>query len=155
MAHQIYGRHLGRTKDARRALFRNLVGQLIARGRVKTTIAKAKAIKPFIDKLVTKAKRASLASRREIVASLPKEAGLRLVDTIVPQFKNRTSGFSRIVRLGERRGDNAELVLLEWTEKIVAVVPVEPRSNKKLAATDDAKKETKTAKVGSKRVKKR
>ena len=118
MRHHVFGRKLGRTKDERKLLFRNLVTELILHGRLKTTVAKAKAVKPLIDKLVTKAKKATLAARRELAAVLPKEAALILANTIAPHFKNRTSGFSRIIYIGERSGDHAEMVVLEWTEQM-------------------------------------
>lgn len=142
MVHQIYGRHFGRSKNERHALFRNLVGQLIAHGRVKTTVAKAKAIKPLVDKLITKAKKGQGGARRDVLGFLPKEAGTRLLDTIAPQFHSRTSGFSRIVKLDERRSDNAEVVLLEWVEEIATAAPSKPRSkqDRKIATTETQKK---------------
>lgn len=118
MRHRIFGRKLGRTKDERRLLFRNLVGEFIVHGRIKTTIARAKAIKPLIDKLVTKAKKATIAQRRGLLGVLPKEAAIILINTIAPQLKNRASGFSRIIHLGERLGDDAAMVLMEWVDKI-------------------------------------
>lgn len=131
MAHQIYGRHFGRTRNQRRALFRNLVGELVAHGRIKTTLAKAKAIKPLIDKLVTKAKRNSLAAQRDILATLSKESALELITTVAPRFANRTSGFSRIIRLGQRSGDDAEIVFLEWSQQATAIVPARPKADSK------------------------
>lgn len=86
-------------------------------GRIKTTLARAKAIKPLIDKLVTKAKKATNVQRRALVKVLPKEAVVILTETIAPQLKNRTSGFARIIHLGERLGDSAAMVLLEWVER--------------------------------------
>ena len=125
MRHHVFGRKLGRTKDERKLLFRNLLTELILHGRVKTTVAKAKAVKPLIEKVVTKAKKARLAARqvtlgvqREVASVLPREAVLVLVNTIVPRFQNRTSGFSRILHLGARKGDRAEMVLLEWTDQM-------------------------------------
>ena len=118
MRHRVSGRKLGRTKDQRKLLFRSLMGELILRGRVKTTIAKAKTIAPLVDKLITKAKKMNLSGKREVVASLPQEAAAILISHIAPHFKDRTSGFSRIVRLSGRSGDNAEMVFLEWVEEI-------------------------------------
>ena len=117
MRHSISGRQLGRTTAQRRALFRSLAREFILRGRIKTTQAKAKSIKVLIDKLVTKAKKATIASRREILAILPKDAALLLIDTIVPRLAHRTSGYSRILHLEGRNGDNAEMVLMEWTDE--------------------------------------
>lgn len=118
MRHRIYGRQFGRTKNERTRLFRSLVGELILHGRIETTIAKAKAVKPFIDKLVTKAKKKNLAAERDLLGVLPKEAAIFLMESVVPAFTNRVSGFSRIIHKMPRRGDNSEMVLLEWVEKI-------------------------------------
>lgn len=163
MRHKVFGRKLGRTKDQRKLLFRNLVEELILRGRIKTTIAKAKAVKPLIDKLVTKAKRKTLADRREVLRVLPKEAALSFFDTIVPQLQNRTSGFSRIIHLGERKGDNAEMVVLEWAEQIsmedkqslrseeLRKLKIEDRKKKEVAAKEPEEPKGKKKKVIGKR----
>lgn len=135
MRHRVFGRKLGRTKDERKLLFRNLATELILHGRLKTTVAKAKAVKPLIDKLVTKARKATLSARRELAAVLPKEAALILVNTITPRFQNRTSGFSRIIYIGERSGDHAQMVVLEWTEQ------EEVRSEKVEVIKEEEKKE--------------
>lgn len=156
MRHNISGKHLGRDKDERKHLFRNLVGQLVVKGRVKTTITKAKAIRPLIDKLVTKAKKASLGSamqgalggRRDIFGFFSKEIATTFVNSVVPRFNDKTSGFSRIIHIGERSGDNAELVILEWTEQ--SLVP----EAKKSATTDDIEKAAKTSKINVKTLKK-
>lgn len=136
MRHRVFGRQLGRSGDKRKALFRNLIGELIIRGKIITTVAKAKAIKPLIDKLVTKAKKGTLAGRRKIFGQLPKEAAVALVNTIVPQLKARTSGFSRIIRTAPRSGDNAQMVVLAWTDEIV-------KSEKLKVQSEEKKKETK------------
>ncbi len=130
MRHRVFGRKLGRTKDEIRLLFRNLVGEFIVHGRIKTTLARAKAIKPLIDKLVTKAKKATIAQRRGLLGVLPKEAAIILINTVAPQLKNRTSGFSRIIHLEERLGDDAAMVLLEWVEKPAAVEVIDKKIDK-------------------------
>lgn len=140
MRHQVSGRQLGRSKDQRRALFRSIVGEFIVHGKVQTTLAKAKAVKPLIDKLVTKAKRADVHARRELVANLPKGAALLLIDTVAPRFKDRVNGFSRIIRLAKRKGDDAEMVLLEWVEQIQTSEVGGQKSEKKPATTEAQKK---------------
>src|SRR3989344_3772264 len=118
MRHKIYGKKLGRSKDERETLFRNLVSELVAHGRIKTTLAKAKAIKPRIDKIITKGKKGTLSGTREIFGVLPKEVALTFFNLVIPRFASRTSGFSRIIHLGKRSGDNSEMVILEWTDQV-------------------------------------
>ena len=151
MRHQISGRQLGRTKDERRALFRGLIGELIIRGRIKTTVAKAKAIRPLVDKLVTKAKKTTGAARREVIGTLPYKAADILLTSIAPQLKNRTSGFLRTIRLEERLGDNAEMVVLEWTDSISTGVI---KKSEKPQVTKKAEEKTAGAKTSGKIVKK-
>ena len=118
MRHKKAGRKLNRNTSQRKALFRNLIQALIIHEEIKTTKAKAKAIKRLIDKLVTKAKKGTLHARRQILAFLPdKKAANKLVDEIGVRFKKRTSGFTRFVRLGKRRGDDAMMVKIEFVEK--------------------------------------
>jgi len=138
MRHQVFGRQLGRTEGARALLFRNLAGELIMHGRVKTTIGKAKALRPFVEKFVTKAKKATLTGRREILATFSQEAGAMLLETIAPKFADRKGGFSRIIHLGERAGDSAEMVILEWTEQITPVVKAEVATKNKPATKEKA-----------------
>lgn len=118
MRHRVTGRKLGRNQASRLRLFRGLVAELVFHGKIQTTLSRAKAVQPLIDALVSDAKKATLSARRELVGTLPKGAGTMLMDTIAPGFTNRTSGFSRIVKLGPRKGDNSESVILEWVEEI-------------------------------------
>jgi large subunit ribosomal protein L17 len=112
------GKRLSRSTDQRKALFRSLIRSLILHEEIKTTKAKAKAIKSLFDKLIRKAKVGSLHVRRQLLAFLPdKSAVNKLVDEVAPRFKKKTSGFTRFVALGKRRGDNAMMVKVELTEK--------------------------------------
>jgi len=118
MRHKKSGRKLNRNTSQRKALFKNLIQALIIHEQIKTTEAKAKAIKKLMDKLITKAKKGSLHCRRQILAFLPsKKAANKLVDEIASRFIKRTSGFTRFIRLGKRRGDDAMMVRMELTEK--------------------------------------
>lgn len=120
MRHKQKGKKLGRNASQRKALFRGLIQNLVDHGKVETTVAKAKAIKPIIDKLVNKAKKGTLSARREVMSFLPsKKAANKLVDEIAPQFKDRVGGAVRITRTGTRRGDNAMMAKLEWTKNKV------------------------------------
>ena len=114
MRHRKAGKKLGRNTAQRKALFRHLLSSLFLKEEVKTTLAKAKATKTLVDKLVTKAKKGSLHNQRLIHAFLQnKKATKKLVKEIAPRFKTRISGFTKIIRLGRRKGDNAPLAKIE------------------------------------------
>jgi large subunit ribosomal protein L17 len=115
MAHGIDGRKLSRKQGPRRALFRNLTVSVLRYERVRTTEAKAKEVRPRVERMITLAKRGDLAARRAVVAELPNEPLVirKLFDEIAPKYADRTSGYTRIVRIGQRPGDAAEIVQLE------------------------------------------
>lgn len=118
MRHRVAGRKLARSQSHRKALFRNLLSALILHGEIETTESKAKAIRRLFDRLASKSKAGTLHARRAIAAFLNnKKAVNKLVDEITPKFKNRPGGFTRMVRLGRRRGDDALMVKLELVEK--------------------------------------
>ena len=118
MRHRVLGKKLSRDRDQRKALFKSLINALVIHGQIKTTESKAKAIRRLVDKLITKGKAGTLHSRRLIAAFLQnKKVVNRIVDELGPLFKNRAGGFTRIVRLGKRRGDDAMMVRLELVEK--------------------------------------
>ncbi len=117
MRHNIMGRRLGRSKDQRKALFRSLTTQLFKHNRIKTTEAKAKAIQPIAEKLVTLAKRGDLHSRRLAARELHEPAVLqKLFDEIGPGMESRSGGYTRIYKLGPRRGDSANMALIELVD---------------------------------------
>jgi large subunit ribosomal protein L17 len=115
LAHRIDGRKLGRSQGARLALYRNLTVAVIRHERVKTTEAKAKEIQGYVERAITLAKRGDLAARRRIVSEFPNEPLVikKLFDEIAPKYADRTSGFTRIIRIGQRQGDAAEIVQIE------------------------------------------
>ena len=118
MRHRVAGRKLSRNTKQRKALFKNLINALVTHGAIRTTEAKAKAIKGLVDKLITKGKGGTVHARRLIAAFLQnKEAVNKIVDELGPVFKDRSSGFTRIIRLGKRRGDDAMMVRLELVEQ--------------------------------------
>lgn len=118
MRHRIFGKKLSLDRSQRKALFKNLINALIIHGQIKTTEAKAKAIRRLVEKLITKGKEQTLHARRLIAAFLQnKKAVNKIVDELAPLFKKRPGGFTRIIRLGERRGDAAPMVKLELVEK--------------------------------------
>ena len=117
MRHHVAGRRLSRTKDQRRALRKNLITQLIKHDRIKTTEAKAKAIRGDAEKLVTLAKRGDLHARRLAASRLNESEVLnKLFDELATRYEDRQGGYTRILRLGPRPGDSAEMVLLELVE---------------------------------------
>lgn len=118
MRHRVAGKKLGRDKDHRKALFKNLITSLILHEEIKTTEAKAKAIKRLADKLVSQARTGTLHARRIIAGFLTDQKAItKIVDVLGPRFKKRKGGFTRIVRLGPRKGDAAPMVKMELVEK--------------------------------------
>ncbi len=114
MRHKRAGFKLKRDKDGRRALLRNLVTSVIEQERVVTTVPKAKAAKPLVEKMITLAKRDSLHSRRQAAAFLKTpESVKKLFDKLGARFGQRNGGYTRVVRVAPRRGDGAELAMLE------------------------------------------
>jgi len=115
MRHQKKTKILDRKSAARRSLMANLAESLILYEKVRTTKAKAKALRPFIEKMITKARKGDLASRRELIASLYTENAVRkLIDDIGPRYKERNGGYTRIVKLETRGGDGAEEAIIEF-----------------------------------------
>ncbi len=108
-------RKLGRRSGHRRALLRNQVTSLVLHGRIETTEAKAKSIKPLADKMVTLGKRGDLAARRQAAAFLLDPAAVKkLFDEVAPRYADRNGGYTRIIKTGVRRGDAAPLAIIEW-----------------------------------------
>ena len=116
MKHRYFGRKLNRDIKERKALFRSLVIALIDKGKIRTTVAKAKAIQGLVEKLVTKAKEDTDAATRQLTSFLTrKEIISKLTIDIMPRFKDRVGGYVRIRKLGKRFGDGAEEVVMEWS----------------------------------------
>ena len=123
MRHQVKGYHLGRSTGQRNALRRTMIMQLFQYEKIETTLAKSKAIQPEAEKLITMAKNSldgseidQINARRRAAADLGNASGdvvKKLFDDIAPRFKNRQGGYTRILKLGPRQGDSAEMVLIE------------------------------------------
>jgi len=115
MAHRIAGRKLGRKHGPRMALYRNLTVSVLRYEQVRTTEARAKEVRGFVERMITLAKDGSLTARRRVVAELPEEPLVvdKLFSEIAPRYADRTSGYTRIVRLGPRNGDAAPIVQIE------------------------------------------
>ena len=116
MRHHSNVRKFGRTSNQRQALLKGLMLALIAHGKIETTEAKAKEIRPFMEKMVTKALEGTLASRRLVISRLynrTASAG-KLVDTIAPKYKCREGGYMRITKLPRRAGDASKMAIIEF-----------------------------------------
>ena len=114
MRHRVHGRKLGRTSPHRRALLRNLCTSLLEHERVKTTVQKAKEVRPLADRMITLGKRETLHARRLAARFLLKAAVVnKLFDTLAARFADRSGGYTRIFKLGPRIGDGAELAIIE------------------------------------------
>lgn len=118
MKKKVFGRKLSRERDTRFALFRSLAVSLSEKGSVKTTLAKAKAVRPFIERIITLAKKGTTASKRRVFSLLAnnKKATKNFL-ALAEGFKKRKGGYTRIVRLGERKGDKALMVNLQLVER--------------------------------------
>jgi large subunit ribosomal protein L17 len=149
--HGYKGRKFGRERDQRRALIKGLASNLIDAGSIKTTLPKAKELVPYMEKLITKAKKGDLHNRRLVIAKVANvESGHKLVDEIAPKLSGRTSGHLRITKQENRRGDNAEIAMVSFVDDISGSVKV---AEKPAAVTKPGtKSDDKTAKTAVKKV---
>ena len=107
-------RKLGRTTDHRMAMLRAMVTFLLENGKIETTVTRAKEVRPIVEKMVTLGKKNTLASRRQALAFITKEAVVvKLFDEIAPKYAERQGGYTRIIKTGPRRGDGAEMAIIE------------------------------------------
>jgi large subunit ribosomal protein L17 len=115
MPHRIAGRKLGRSNSHRLRMLENLAVAVIRYERVKTTEAKAKEVRGFVDRMITTAKRGDLAARRSLAAEMPHEPHIidKLMGELAEKYADRSSGYTRIVKIGERLGDAAPIVQIE------------------------------------------
>jgi large subunit ribosomal protein L17 len=131
MRHQKKTVRLGRKAEHRKALLANQVCNLIEHQRIKTTLAKAKAVRPLAEKMVTLGKNGSIHARRTAFSALRhKDAVKKLFDEIAPRSTDRNGGYTRIVRLGQRKSDSASMAFIEWVDAAV-VVEEQPTEDKK------------------------
>ena len=139
MRHRVRGRKLGRSPAHRKALFRNQLASLVREERIKTTLHKAKELRPIAEKVVTQGKRDTLHARRLVNRMLPERQLVKKVfEEIAPRFQERPGGYTRIIKLGPRRGDGAEMAVIEFVES---------------GAGDEPEPEKKKAKKGKKAAK--
>lgn len=114
MKHKKKGRKFGRETDIRQAFLRSLVSNLIIKEKIKTTEARAKEIKPITEKLLTKAKKGDLHSRKLVIAKIGQRPAKKLFEKIAPKYKERSGGYMRIIKLPQRLGDASKMAIIEF-----------------------------------------
>jgi large subunit ribosomal protein L17 len=125
--HRKAGRKLGRDSAHRKALYANLAVSVIEHGRIRTTEAKAKEVRPIVEEMVSLGKRGDLSAHRQAVAFLRSKAAAHVLFTeIAPRFSERPGGYTRIVKIGPRQGDSARMVYLELVDYVPERAPVVP-----------------------------
>ena len=135
MRHRIAGRKLGRTTAHRQALLRNLSKELLEKEKIKTTLSKAKELQPYAEKLVTLSKRETLHARRLVLRKIQdKKVVAKLFDALSARYAQRPGGYTRVIKLGPRPGDNAEMAIIELvgTEKEEAKAAKKTKKSVKL-----------------------
>jgi large subunit ribosomal protein L17 len=121
MRHGISGRKFNRTSSQRKALFLNLAKSLLVHGQIRTTLPKAKDLRPIVEKIVTKARRADLHARRQLISQLRDPALVEnVISSVAPRFKERAGGYTRILKDGFRYGDNAPMAVIEFVDHVLA-----------------------------------
>ncbi|MDH4127708.1 MAG: 50S ribosomal protein L17 [Spirochaetota bacterium] len=149
MRHKIEGRKLGRSSAHRKAMFANMATSLFKYERIKTTLAKAKELKRFIEPLITRAKEESLHNKRLILKKIKnRKILIKLFENIAPRFKNRPGGYTRIIQLGFRKGDNSKLAFIELVEEalkedVVISTTEKPADTKKTKNKEETSKDKK------------
>ena len=118
MRHRNAGRKLNRTSEHRRALLMNLAKSLLRHEQITTTLAKGKELRPYVEKLITKAKKGGLANRRLVLAKLQdKEMTRKLFDELAERYRDRPGGYVRVLKAGFRQGDNAPMAIVELVDR--------------------------------------
>jgi large subunit ribosomal protein L17 len=150
MRHLKAGRKFGRTSAHRKALFRNLVGSLIQRERISTTLAKAKELRGKVEKTITLGKRGTLHARRQAFKLVPaKDAVQKVFGPLAERYANRPGGYTRIIRIGHRKGDDAPMAFIELVDregdeaKPAAKGKTEPKKEAKPKVVEKKKAESK------------
>ena len=150
--HGYQGRKFGRERDERRALIKGLADSLVKYESIETTLPKAKEVVPYVEKLITKAKKGDLHSRRQVIADLQTVASAhKLVDEIAPKLSGRNSGHLRIEKTGLRRGDNAQLARVSFVDDLkTAPVAKSVAASSTQPVVSDAKPKTTAKKPATK-----
>jgi large subunit ribosomal protein L17 len=121
MRHQNRGRKLSRTSSHRRAMFANMAVALVKHEQIRTTLPKAKELRPVVEKLITLGKRGDLHARRLLIAKTRDEStAAKLIDVLAPRYRERPGGYVRVLKAGFRHGDNAPMAIIEFVERDVS-----------------------------------
>jgi large subunit ribosomal protein L17 len=121
MRHAVAGRKLNRTSSHRKAMFNNMAAALVKHEQIKTTLPKAKDLRPIVEKLVTLGKKGGLSSRRQILASLKDDKlADKLLTTLADRYKSRAGGYTRVLKAGFRYGDMAAMAIIEFVDRDVS-----------------------------------
>jgi large subunit ribosomal protein L17 len=132
--HARAGKKLGRDSAHRKALYSNLAGALIEHGRIKTTVTKAKAVKPHVEQMITLGRRGDLHARRQATAFLrSRDVVHKLFAEVAPLFKDRPGGYTRIIKIGTRPGDSAEMAYIELVDDEYVATQLEERTPEPVA----------------------
>ena len=139
MRHARGYRRLNRTHEHRKALFSNMCGSLIEHEQIKTTLPKAKELRPIVEKLITLAKRGDLHARRQAAAALKQDKDVaKLFDVLGPRMKERQGGYVRILKAGFRYGDMAPMAIIEFVDRDPAAKGAADRARAEAAEADEA-----------------
>lgn len=141
MRKNVFGKQLSRDANERKALFKTLASSLVMAERIETTEAKAKTLRPYVEKLVTKAKKRGTVSRQFIEPYLSKDAADKMITDLSVRFAKRDGGYTRIMRIGNRFFDNAPTVIMEWVERKEIVTGTPKKTSVKKQKKDTAPKE--------------
>jgi len=146
MRHRVAGKKLGRTTAHRMMMLRNMVTSLLDKERIRTTLERAKAVRPVAERIITLGKRETLHARRQALAFVKDPAVVsKLFDTIAPRFSQRPGGYTRIVRLGFRDGDGAQMAIIELIGSEFKPAKKESKGAKKSSKETAAEEEKKEA----------
>jgi len=141
MRHKLGYRKLNRTSEHRKALFKNMLNSLIKYEQIKTTLPKAKELRPQIDKIITLGKKKNLQSRKNLISKLEsRESVDKLLKTLSQRYEKRKGGYSRVVRVGYRYGDDAPMAIIELVDRDIEAKKIDKKK------PDPAKKEPKESK---------
>ena len=120
MRHGYRGRRFNRTAEHRKAMFANMVASLIEHEQIVTTLPKAKDLRPIVEKMITLGKRGDLHARRQAISRVRDESVIgKLFDTLAPRYAGRNGGYTRVIKAGFRRGDNAPMAVIEFVDRDV------------------------------------
>lgn len=145
MRHNVFGRNMSRSTDERKRLFRGLVRDLIIHDRIVTTLAKAKAVQSLAEKIVTKAKEGTDVRKRQVFSLIEDTQAVRkLFDEAKTRFTKRNSGYTRIIKLGVRVGDNTEKAQLSFVDEVEKTEVLAPKTADKKEAKAAVEKPAKT-----------